>query len=507
MTLATETIKTLLLDPPKFIERLGGIRLRTYQREPVEAIVESVVGNLGHTIVVEMARQSGKNEIQAQLETYLLCLYQQVAGEMVKASPTWKPQTQNAMRRLKARLDKNLLTREIWKKESGYIFRISNCLIAFFSGQPKANVIGATASLLLVGDEAQDISTAKWDKDFAPMAASTNATTVLFGTAWTKNTLLARERQFAQEQEKIDGIKRYFRADADVVAAEVESYKLYVEKQIAKLGRQHPIIKTQYFLEEIDASGGMFPPARRALTRGKHQPYDDPKDKLYAITIDVAGEDENANDALQESEPRIDSTALTIAEIDLSTVQDEWIGAPTYRIVKRHYWTGVKNVRLYGEIRAICELWSPVYVLVDETGIGQPLRSFLTEKLRFSDVIGVLFTSKTKSDMGYRMLAAVDIGRIKDYSLDRDADGLAAQFQKEMEHCTYEIKPGPAKRMTWGVPDGTRDNDGNLVHDDLVIGAAMFTELDDEEWPSPGDTGTTILQGVDPLAEIDKGEW
>ena len=146
----------------------------------------------------------------------------------------------------------------------------------------------------------------------------------------------------------------------------------------------------------------------------------------------------------------------------------------------------------------------PAYLVVDATGIGEPLYAFLSEKLRMADVMGMKFSSKTKSDMGYRFLAAVDSGRFKDLAGEHDADGLAAQMQGEMEHCAYEIKIGPAKTMAWGVPDGIRDESGNLVHDDLLIGAAMLTELDGEAWPLVSET-SVVIQGVDPMVEIDRG--
>ena len=36
--------------------------------------------------------------------------------------------------------------------------------------------------------------------------------------------------------------------------------------------------------------------------------------------------------------------------------------------------------------------------------------------------------------------------------------------------------------MKWGVPDGTRDTHGELVHDDLLISAALCWVLDQHEW-------------------------
>ena len=68
-------------------------RLRPYQREVALAILSSVFGRKGLTFSVEIARQGGKNELSAQLEVLLLTLYIAEAQNLVKCSPTFKPQT------------------------------------------------------------------------------------------------------------------------------------------------------------------------------------------------------------------------------------------------------------------------------------------------------------------------------------------------------------------------------------------------------------------------------
>ncbi len=82
------------------------------------------------------------------------------------------------MRRLERVLERNTLSRSFWNKRSGYIYEVERASITFLSGSPTSNVVGATASLLLECDEAQDVSIYKWDKEINPMAASTNATKV-----------------------------------------------------------------------------------------------------------------------------------------------------------------------------------------------------------------------------------------------------------------------------------------------------------------------------------------
>jgi len=499
-------IKSALADVDLFVNSLSEITLREYQRGVAQAIFNSVASNAGLSFVVMFPRQSGKNELQAQLETYLLTLYFGHQGEIVKVSPTWKPQTLNAMRRLEHVLGSNQISKGIWKKESGYIYRCGKARIYFFSGQPRANIVGASASVLLEVDEAQDVSITKYDKDIAPMAASTNATRVFWGTAWTSRTLLARELRAAIKAQKADGVKRVFILTADDVSREVPAYGEFVSGQVRRLGRNHPLVKTQYFSEEIDAEGGLFPPERQALMRGSHSPRVEPlPGKLYAAALDLAGEDEAVindsfsayADAAELANPRRDSTSLTIFEVDLSTVDDPLILKPTNKVVHRREWIGTKHAELYGRIKAILELFNCRYIAVDSTGVGAGMTSFLSASLG-EKVIPFDFNVRSKSDLLWDYLGIIDSGRFKEYCPDDET------FWQQVSFCEFEILEGPQKRVRWGVPDGTRDSaSGTLVHDDLLISAAMCAVLDRQDWSVSAPT--FVIQGQDPLPDLDKG--
>ena len=505
-------IRKAAADISIFVSECSPISLREYQLQPAYAIIRSIQELAGRSFVIIFPRQSGKNELQAQLETFLLCVYNLMNVEMVKVSPTWKPQTLNAMRRLERALESNHISKSLWVKESGYIYRCFSARIYFFSGQPRSNIVGATANLLLEVDEAQDVLPAKFDKDIAPMAASTNATRVFWGTAWTSRTLLARERRAALKAQKEDGIQRVFMLDADQVRKEVPAYGDFVDGEIHRLGRNHPMVKTQYFSEEIDAEGGLFPPERVAMMKGQHLPAVGPTDgKLYALTLDVAGEDEalihDPEDGFTPEElanPRRDSTALTVFEVDLSSVDDELIGKPTYRTIHRREWIGVKHSSLYGEIKAIAELFDVRFLAVDSTGVGAGLASFLSAA--FSDkVIPFEFNIRTKSDLLWDFLGIIDSGRYKDYAAQEPlAADPSLTFWRQIEFCEFEILPGPQKRVRWGVPDGTRDTEtSELVHDDLLISAALCAALDGQDWSISAPT--FIIHAKDPLDELDQG--
>ncbi len=492
----------LIRDPLLFCQIASQVRLRAYQQAVSRAVIDSVIHRRGLSFVVLFPRQSGKNELQAQIETYLLTLLSQTDAEIVKVSPTWKPQCLNAMRRLQRILERNLITRTLWRKESGYIYKIGSARIFFLSGAPEANIVGATASTLLEVDEAQDVLPGKFDKDIAPMAASTNATRVFWGTAWTSNTLLARELRAAREAQQNDGRLRVFACTADDVRAEVPAYGAFVDEQIARLGRQHPMVKSQFFSEEIDAEGGLFPPARRALMRGGHLRLEQAvPGRIYAFLIDVAGEDEKASeDGSPLQNPGRDSTALTIVDVDITTTGDPLVKAPSYKVVDRKLWTGQKHSSLYQQLLSLVGCWRPYYLVIDATGVGAGLASFL-EKALPGRVLPYVFNARTKSDLGWNFLAVVETGRFKDYQNKQGWDEQDL-FWRQVENCQSEIIPGPDRRMRWGVPDSLRDPaSGELLHDDLLLSAALVAVLDAQEWPLLG--APAIIPRADPLAEMD----
>lgn len=493
----------LLKDVTRFCEHASGLRLRAYQQTVAQAVTASVLQGRGLSFVVMFPRQSGKNELQAQLEVYLMLLFSQTPNEIVKVSPTWKPQSLNAMRRLERVLERNILTRALWRKESGYIYRLGHSRTLFFSAQPEANIVGATASTLLEVDEAQDVSIAKYDKDIAPMAASTNATRVFWGTAWTSQTLLARELRAAQEAERRDGIRRVFRLTADEVARETAAYARFVQEQAARLGRSHPLVRTQYYSEEIDGQGGLFPPERTALMRGSHPPAEQPQEgRRYAFLLDVAGEEEEGDDPLgaPNRRPRRDATALTIIQADLATLGDPLLKAPTYRVQTRRLWTGIKHTRLYAQLLALAELWKPQYVVVDATGIGAGLASFLQKALP-GRVLPFVFSAASKSALGWDFLAVVENGRWKEYA---PADDLQALFFTQLEQTQYEIAPGAGRILRWSVPDGARHPlTGEPLHDDLVLSAALAAVLEHQRWSLPA--APLLIPRADPLQELDQG--
>ena len=518
--LMQDAIRAVLLDIEVFSRQILGRPLRAYQLEVAKAIIDSVISHKGLEIAAVFSRQSGKNELAAHVECYLLNLYQRMDGAcIVKTAPTHKPQLVNSKRRLSWALN-NVWNKRHWKKEEGYIYTLGAASIIFLSGKLGTDITGATASLLLEFDEAQTFSELKGEQEFAPMCAAYNASRVYYGTIRTSNTYLSRKIKELRRLEAQDGQKRVYFVPWDVVAEEVPAYKAFVSEEIRKKGWNHPVIRMEYRLEEVSDKGGMFGPRRRALMQGDHDRYFSPiEGRVYCATLDVAGEDEAAG--MEElARPGRDYTVATIVEVDLTTLHDPAVGAPTYRIVDVWVDQGSKHFSTIGESSvALCLLawfkrWRCRYVVGDASGVGSGLVSFLVGQLGGDVVVPFAFSPPArKSKLGVDFLAVVETGRFQYFREDGSDD--FTEFWLEVQHTAYSVPEDGdmEKRMVWGVPDGTTveafDDEGRVVkrpvHDDRVIAAALTAELDKVEWPVTGES--VLVRRRDVMEEIDRGEW
>ena len=239
-------------------------RPRSYQATVARAILERVIAREGGSISVEIARQGGKNELSAQVELVSLLTHAAAGGTIVKCAPTLD-QARISLERLRRRAQGAGLGDAV--RAAGGVASCGRAQARFLSAGPGANVIGHTADLLLEVDEAQDVEPEKFDRDFRPMAASTNAPVVLYGTPWGPRSLLQQAKAAHLDAERRDGRRRHFRFDWERVAAHVPDYGRYVEAERTRLGERHPLFRTQYLLEVVDESDRLLDGAALASSR------------------------------------------------------------------------------------------------------------------------------------------------------------------------------------------------------------------------------------------------
>ena len=113
-------------------------------------------------------------------------------------------------------------------------------------------------------------------------------------------------------------------------------------------------------------------------------------------------------------------------------------------------------------IDTLRHVWDCDKVVVDATGVGQPVASFLKQALG-SRIVPFTFTSQSKSKLGYQLLAAVDSGRLKMYASDGSAEYQA--FWHEMETARKVNRPDRTLNFFVNPSDG---------HDDFLMSLALL---------------------------------
>ncbi len=132
------------------------------------------------------------------------------------------------------------------------------------------------------------------------------------------------------------------------------------------------------------------------------------------FTLDVAGQDEATFHNPEEQvlrNPGRDAVSLTIAAVDLSEMGT--LQAPIFRILQREQWTGLNHLAVFGKLIALADQWGPQYIVIDATGVGEGLWAMLDKRYP-TRILPVKFSAQKKSELGYRFLAMIETGRLRD---------------------------------------------------------------------------------------------
>ncbi len=525
--------------------------LRPYQVEPLNAILDSILCRRGLEFLLIFPRQSGKNEAVAQLLVYLLNLYQRAGGNIVYAATG--DGVGLGIQRLEQRLD-NAWNTGKWRVRARPDRRLlGRAAVVFLSSHPNAFARGQTAHRLLVVDETQDQVASHIEAVFTPMRAAHNATAVYIGTVRTTSDFLWQKKRELERDQARDGLRRVFLVDPAQVTAQNPAYAQFLEAQVRRHGRHHPIIASEYFLEPIDGAGGLFPPRRLALMRGTHARQRQPAlaaslsraqrgdlapqtSRLYAATLDLAGQDEAATDPLaQLARPGRDYTVATVFRIqypppglaasssrvqrgDLAR-QSHALG-PTYQALdvfvdhgSRHFEDHPGRPALVHRLLAWLQHWQIAHLVADASGVGQGIVSWLAAALGPRTVTGYEFAGPgKKAALGSLFLSLVETGRFQYWTGDEEEPGSDGWwFWKQASACAYQVPPEGRfdHDLRWEVPPTHRTDvpGGRLqpTHDDRLLSAALVAELDRllrKGHIILGTAESAVIQPHDPLADL-----
>lgn len=405
--------------------------LRPYQSRVFRALEHGIRTARGATFTVLFPRQAGKNEVSATLVAYLLFEHGRRGGSIVVCAPTFAPQAAMSMDRTLDIARRRGLECSIARNS----IRHGRASAIFLGASPEAHVAGHTASIVLVADEAQEIDQEWFDRQFRPMAASTGAPTVMFGTPWDGETMLDR----AVAANRRLHPERHFDVTWQEVAGYLPAYGDYVRAERERLGPDHHIFRTQYELVAGQPEDSLLDVRQIENLRGSHPRLGAPRaGERYVAGLDVGGDRE-----------RSDASVLTAGRVTENGVE----------VVDHRAWQGVPQPRIAREVAELHDRWRFARIVVDATGIGAVLATMLEEQ-RSLPVERLHFSAASKSRLGIDLVAAANTRRLKLYRDDGSPEWRTCMA--ELRSCRARWQPGGL--LAWGDDRG---------HDDYAVSLAL----------------------------------
>jgi hypothetical protein len=127
---------------------------------------------------------------------------------------------------------------------------------------------------------------------------------------------------------------------------------------------------------------------------------------------------------------------------------------------------------LYSKIIDLVKgVWNCKKIVVDSTGAGQPVASFLKEAIG-SHVIPFTFTPPSKTVLGFSLQAAVNSGRLKMYAGDNSEEYREFWFEIDNAQSQYRA----SQTLNFFV-------DPVKGHDDFLMSTALLVEAANEYVP------------------------
>jgi hypothetical protein len=442
-----------LEDPAFEAEVVAHRPLRGRQVEVVNRVEQHIAEHNGGVMTVMLPRQIGKNEISAILQRrHLLARqYSKKYECWIRTAPTHKPQIVNSKKRLRELMrvsDSKKIMYPLFngaklQREEGYIWRVGNAAVEFLSSGPNANVVGGTASTALDMDEAHKISKEKFDEDFMPFTASTNAGTLLWGVGGNGLDTLQAYREL-NEANGDDHLNIHIPAPywMDIN----DTYAAHVESRIKALGADHPIILTQYWLQSIAALGRYLNDKNiKALFSGDHYRHTTPvHDVEYQMLVDVAAanEDFDPDDITAGfEETTTDSTIIILYQVTQEVGSN---GLFPVLLIRNIIWrTGTSLEDDEAEIDQIIQDWQPSQVTIDAIGVGRQIAESMQQKYGDVQVNAYTATSNSVADDCYDLIARLNYSTVKMWNDDNSPEWN--EFHRQAGWTQYAADKGKMK--------------------------------------------------------------
>ena len=321
-------------------------------------------------------------------------------------------------------LDYTVDQSEIFELDSG-------SKVACFPCKEESDIEAETFHLV-IADEAQDVSGFKWRKSVVPMTTMTGGAKVLVGTA---NTIKSNFFNQIQTNKSRDP-DVHFEVDYTIPSKHIEEYRESVEQAIVDMGIDSDEFRMAYRNQFIFERGMMLDPTvldyAGSSSKGIIYKQLDLVDVYEGEMPVVMGIDVGKN---------IDSTVATAGEVDIYN-PIELMGHIYYR-VRILNWLALKGDTFDEQCPKLIMFMhrmSATHVVVDSTGVGDPLYDMLAKAMPHIDIERFKFSEPSKSEIYKQLLSAVNTKKIL------IPGGQRATNSRELRDC---IQQGGDMEKTW----------------------------------------------------------
>ena len=116
-------------------------------------------------------------------------------------------------------------------------------------------------------------------------------------------------------------------------------------------------------------------------------------------------------------------------------------------------------------VHLLKNVWGCRRVVVDATGVGAGVAAFLRKSLGTSIVKPFTFTARSKSDLGFDLLAAINSGRLHTYKPDSSPE--STEFWSQISKAKSVVRPNQTINFFVDPAQG---------HDDFLSSLALLVQ-------------------------------
>ena len=120
-------------------------------------------------------------------------------------------------------------------------------------------------------------------------------------------------------------------------------------------------------------------------------------------------------------------------------------------------------------VAAISARWGGAPVLIDSTGVGDPVREILARAINWSYVEGYVFTTISKTHLVNQFAVAIERGEVRLLAPAMEPGGSEIGSVALAELGSYRYSKSPSGTIKMGAPEGK--------HDDCVMSLCLAYEM------------------------------